>query len=193
MSISLWSDSQKEGLGKGGVYINMEAVLENNAYVYTYYTNVTKEDIDVIKNATPQESYYHDGGADILWHNCTTYSTLMWNKVVDEQHKFSDTINIGIDIPGSVAQQISNMYVYDGIGTCIPVPFRLPQHNRWSDVFYIQKDKKMIPIQSIILNPSAVSVEVGKSKTVVASLKKSETEISKKLMLVQLIFILIKL
>ena len=145
ISISIWPDSSPNTEGYGGVFINLEMIVDEGIKCTSYSMDITEDQFKKIEKATPKESYYHDGqnegtGMNIyddLWHNCTTYSTKMWNKVADKEHKISNG-TIGVDVPGTVASKIAK---WNGSKQEI---FRPRKTVEWGDVVHINKKKETI-------------------------------------------------
>lgn len=145
ISVSIWPDSSPNTEGYGGVFINLEMIVDKGIKCTSYSMDISEEQFAKIEKATPKESYYHDGqnvgtGMNIhddFWHNCTTYSTKMWNKVADRKHKISDG-TVGVDVPGTVANKISK---WDGSKK---ETFSPDETVEWADVVHINKKKETI-------------------------------------------------
>ena len=145
ISVSIWPDSSPNTEGYGGVFINLEMIVDKGMNVTSYSMDITEDQFKKIEKASPKESYYHDGQnkgtglniTDDLWHNCTTYSTKMWNLVADKKHKISNG-TIGVDVPGTVAKKIAK---WDGSRQQKYTPSETVY---WGDVVHITKEKKTV-------------------------------------------------
>ena len=94
ISVSIFGDR----MGLGGVYINREMVgYKSNVGCDCAWLSleISESTYRKIEEATPGESYYHDANTgelkdipdlhDNFWHNCTTYSVMMWNLAVNSE------------------------------------------------------------------------------------------------------------
>lgn len=143
LSVSIFGDSGHID-GLGGVYINYELASPTSVPVASFTIPITQSQFDLIASKTPAESYYEDGTADNwidtdnLWHNCTTYTVKMWNMVAPEKYQVPPDF-IGIDAPLWVKNEICkwNGHTY---GTFTP-----PRTYEPSEVYYISKDRELIP------------------------------------------------
>ena len=144
ITVSIWPDTMSP-IGSGGVFINREMVVSQNINMSSISINITQKQLDTIASKTPQESYYHDGQNDTFtnikdnfWHNCTTYSTKMWNLVAPKQYKITDGI-LGVDAPMWVVEKINKMSGHQ------EGPFVVTRNVDSSDIFYVTKNKEIVP------------------------------------------------
>ena len=164
ISLSIWPDS----MGAGGVFINREQVVMKGKTATSYSINITKQQLDKIAAATPSESYYHDGAKDDLWHNCTTYSTKMWNKVADKDHKISNG-TAGVDVPGTVAKKIAK---WKGAKT---QAYTVKKSEYWANVYHVSKSKVFTAQDYIELSKNELTVKKNMSQTITAGFKRSSS------------------
>ena len=176
ISVSIWGDV----MGLGGVYINREMAGGRSsvgAYCASLSADISESTFREIERMTPGESYYHDGNTegaslselhDNLWHNCTTYSVMVWNKAmaleldlhtastappephdsrwtgwnVDDRgvryHLISESF-LGIDAPKWVKEEIQRQ------GGHREGSFSHEEPWSASDVFYLAKDGSLLP------------------------------------------------
>lgn len=179
MSISIWPDVS--GYKKhGGVYINREeAEYINGRECMTYSIMITLDQLAEIAKNTPKESYYHDGKSDWKvgdngWHNCTTYSTEMWNLVADEAHHITDGFLAGADIPGDVANKLdkwkgsSKITYYGGSHNITYHGEREDQKLYAKDVYYVYTDGTFLNCDEILLSDESLELNVEEEKEVTA-------------------------
>lgn len=145
ITVSIWPDKMSP-IKAGGVYINREMVICKNVENSSISIDITQEQLNKIINNTPKESYYHDGQDDVIvdmrddiWHNCTTYSTKMWNLVAPEKYKITDGF-LGIDAPKWVSKKINKMEDHQN------GKFTVSQKVDSTNVFYVTKGRELIPI-----------------------------------------------
>lgn len=165
-SVSIWPDTYKHTYGHGGVFINLERYGCDGEKCTSYSIPITQSDLEKIANATPAESYYHDGIKDgdlhdDLLHNCTSYSTQMWNMVADDDHQISDGYQ-GIDIPGTVENKIRR---WDGSKIIIYKPTK-PKY--WRDVFYVDKNGEYTGYDKLLISDIGRDLKVGETFTLTA-------------------------
>ena len=175
ISVSIWPDSMSSGYG--GVFINREQMgaFEKEDLVCTSYSmTISMKKLNQIAANTPKESYYHDGQgndwdlSDDLTHNCTTYSTEMWNLVADEKHQISDG-TFSVDVPGTVAKKIAK---WEGStrGTYTVSQRRYPK-----DTYYVFKDGTFALLEAIELSAESLEVKAGESRTLTAKFQAHES------------------
>ena len=75
---------------------------------------------------------------DDAWHNCTTYSTKMWNLVAPKQYKITDGF-LGVDAPKWVSKKINKMSGHQ------EGPFVATRNVDGTDIFYVTKNKELVP------------------------------------------------
>ncbi len=139
LSVSIWPDST--GICKyGGVYINRELVVDKGKETCSISRDITAEDLKTIEDATPSESYYHDGSADCLWHNCTTYSLKMWNKVVPKKDRISAKTILFADAPKKLVEELKKKPNYK------EEIFAPNKSVSLTDVWYINKERDLVPV-----------------------------------------------
>ncbi len=140
ITVSIWPDSN----GLGGVYINREMYTGADQTCTACTISITPGQLAEIAAATPAESYYHDGQNDEkidlhddIFHNCTTYSVMMWNKVADEDHQIEDDF-MGIDAPKWLSKKLANF------PECKYFDFPKGQIQH-KDMYYLSSDGELIP------------------------------------------------
>ena len=144
ITVSIWPDKMSP-IKCGGVYINWEMVVCKNTNTSSISIDITKQQLDTIAKNSPKESYYHDGLDDTFtnihddaWHNCTTYSTKMWNLVAPKQYKITDGF-LGVDAPKWVSKKINKMSGHQ------EGPFVVTRNVDGTDIFYVTKNKELVP------------------------------------------------
>lgn len=175
ISVSIWPDSMSSGYG--GVFINREQMgaFEKEDLVCTSYSmTISMRKLNQIAANTPKESYYHDGQgndwdlSDDLTHNCTTYSTEMWNLVADQDHQISDG-TFSVDVPGTVAKKIAK---WEG---STRGNYTVPQRRYPKDTYYVFKDGTFASLEAIELSAESLEVKAGESKTLTAKFQSHES------------------
>lgn len=144
ITVSIWPDKMSP-IECGGVYINWEMVVCKNTNTSSIAIDITQQQLDTIAKNSPKESYYHDGLDDTItnihddaWHNCTTYSTKMWNLVAPKQYKITDGF-LGVDAPKWVSEKINKMSGHQ------QGPFVATRNVDGTDIFYVTKSKELVP------------------------------------------------
>lgn len=168
ISVSIWPDSTGYK-NLGGVYINREQVVEDGQWVASHYEGISKEQLAKISAATPSESYYHDGQEDSipnlrddLWHNCTTYSTKMWNMAVGKDKKISDG-TMGVDVPGTVAEKIMKL------GNSTRHYYTVMSKRYWKDVYYVYANGNTECLDSMTISETSLTLKISGEKKLNAS------------------------
>lgn len=160
ITVSIWPDKMSP-IECGGVYINWEMVVCKNTNTSSIAIDITQLQLDTIAKNTPKESYYHDGLDDTItnihddaWHNCTTYSTKMWNLVAPKQYKITDGF-LGVDAPKWVSKKINKMSGH------LNTPFVPVRKVSSADIFYVTKKKELIPVN--LKTPNLYSTKASKN------------------------------
>lgn len=145
ITVSIWPDKMSP-IKSGGVYINWEMVECKNTNTFSISIDITQQQLNKIAQNSPKESYYHDGRNDTftnyhdaVWHNCTTYSTKIWNLIAPKQYKITDGF-LGADAPKWVSEKINKMSGH------LNAPFVPGRKVSSSDIFYVTKKKELIPV-----------------------------------------------
>ena len=160
ITVSIWPDKMS-AMNAGGLYINREMVVCKNIKTSSISIDITQKQLDLISENTPKESYYHDGMEDTftnvyddLWHNCTTYSTKMWNLVAPKNYKITNGF-LGVDAPKIVSQKINKMTGHQ------EKLFTTTRNLNETDIFYVTKKRELVPVA--LKSPGFNSVRVKKN------------------------------
>lgn len=137
ITVSIWQEGITS-IGSGGIYINLEMILSKNVDNASISIDITQQQLDLIAKNSPKESYYKQDLSHAIWHNCTTYSTKMWNLVSPKQYKVTDGI-LGADAPKWVAEKINKMSGHQN------GPFIVKRNIDSGDIFYVTKNKELVP------------------------------------------------
>ena len=137
VTVSIWQEGITS-IGSGGIYINLEMTLSKNVDNASISIDITQQQLDLIAKNSPKESYYKQDLSHAIWHNCTTYSTKMWNLVAPKQYKVTDGI-LGADAPKWVAEKINKMSGHQS------GPFIVKRNIDSGDIFYVTKNKELVP------------------------------------------------
>ena len=137
ITVSIWQEGITS-IGSGGIYINLEMTLSKNVDNASISIDITQQQLDLIAKNSPKESYYKQDLSHAIWHNCTTYSTKMWNLVAPKQYKVTDGI-LGADAPKWVAEKINKMSGHQS------GPFIVKRNIDSGDIFYVTKNKELVP------------------------------------------------
>lgn len=144
ITVSIWQEGITS-LGSGGIYINLEMTLSKNIDNASISIDITQQQLDTIAKNSPKESYYKQDLSHLIWHNCTTYSTKMWNLVAPKQYKVTDGI-LGVDAPKLVAEKINKMYGHQN------GPFIVKRNIDDGDIFYVTQNQELVPAGFKVLN-----------------------------------------
>lgn len=166
ISVSIWPDTMSVGLG--GVFINRELTISafDSVACASLSVDITYAQLKKISSATPGESYYHDGQGDFipdlrddLWHNCTSYSTKMWNLVAPSDKRITcDIQTLGIDAPKWVKEEILTK---SGAST---KNFTRTQNTTKYDRYYLSQKNKLYAMAA----ETPVLSSTGKTDTTVS-------------------------
>lgn len=137
LTVSIWQEGITS-IGSGGIYINLEMTLCKNVDNASISIDITQRQLDLIAKNSPKESYYKQDLSHAIWHNCTTYSTKMWNLVAPKQYKVTDGI-LGADAPKWVAEKINKMSGHQN------GPFIVKRNIDSGDIFHVTKNKELVP------------------------------------------------
>ncbi|WP_368191681.1 Ig domain-containing protein [Blautia sp. 1033sp1_1033st1_G9_1033SCRN_220408] len=138
ITVSIWREGITS-IGSGGIYINLEMTLCKNVDNASISIDITQQQLDLIAKNSPKESYYKHDLSHAIWHNCTTYSTKMWNLVAPKKYKVTDGI-LGADAPKWVAEKINKMSGHQN-GS-----FIVKRNIDSGDVFHVTKNKELVPV-----------------------------------------------
>lgn len=138
--------------------------------------------------------------SDDFYHNCTTYAVNMWNLAVPAKYQFygeafreniiksaaianspfllnelfilATFLYNRIDIPHEAESYIKLLNVIHNLSGA-EKKFDVEQYN-WTEIFHIDKQRKLIPLDKLSLSAHQLSLEPSKSKTLNASFERTK-------------------